>query len=326
MNVLVTGGAGYIGSHAVMALAEAGHTPIVLDSLEKGHPESVAEAELIHGNVMDHDLVSRVCQQFDIDAVMHFAAFIEVGESMAEPMKYFSNNTMAVMSLLKTIQENGVKFFIFSSTAAVYGQPQHVPITESEPKQPINVYGHSKLMVEQTCEWLSKLTDFRYSALRYFNACGAHPSARIGEAHKPESHLIPLILQVPLGQRKAISIYGDDYDTPDGTCIRDYIHVWDLALAHVKAMEYLANGGESSAFNLGTGNSYSVKEIIDCARKVTGHAIPSDTMPRRPGDPARLVADPSRAQETLGWKATMSGIDEIVDSAWRWHSSHPHGY
>ncbi len=189
MNVLVTGGAGYIGSHAVMALAEAGHTPIVLDSLEKGHPESVAEAELIHGNVMDHDLVSRVCQQFNIDAVMHFAAFIEVGESMAEPMKYFSNNTMAVMSLLKTIQENGVNIFIFSSTAAVYGQPQHVPITESEPKQPINVYGHSKLMVEQACEWLSRLTDFRYSALRYFNACGAHPSGRIGEAHKPESHL-----------------------------------------------------------------------------------------------------------------------------------------
>lgn len=326
MKVLVAGGAGYIGSHAVRALLDAGHTPIVLDSLENGHAEAVPDAELIHGNVMDHELVSRVCRQFSIDAVMHFAAYIEVGESMADPMRYFANNTMAVMSLLKTMRANGIETFIFSSTAAVYGQPERVPITEDEPKKPINVYGHSKWMVEEACGWLAKLTGFRYAALRYFNACGAHPSGLIGEDHKPESHLIPLILQVPLGKRESIAIYGEDYDTPDGTCVRDYIHVCDLASAHVAAMEHLARGGESGAFNLGTGHGYSVREIIDCARRVTGHPVPATVAPRRAGDPARLVADPGKAAKVLGWKAKGSDLESIVTSAWRWHSSHPNGY
>ena len=275
MNVLVAGGAGYIGSHAVVALLEAGHTPIVLDTLENGHAESVPDAELICGNVMDHELVSRVCRQFSIEAVIDFAAYSDIGESMVDPMRYFANNSMAVMSLLKTMHESGVETFIFSSTAAVYGQPERVPIAEDELKKPINVYGHSKVVVEDVCEWLAKLTGFRYVALRYFNACGAHPSGTIGEDHKPESHLIPLILQVPLGKREGISICGEDYDTPDGTCIRDYVHVCDLASAHVKALEHLVRGGESGKFNLGAGRGYSVREIIECARKVTGHAIPA---------------------------------------------------
>lgn len=326
MNVLVTGGAGYIGSHAALALLEAGHSPVVLDSLEHGHAEAVLDAELIHGNVLDHELVSRAIRQFGIEAVMHFAAYIEVGESMADPMKYFANNTMSVLSLLKTMLENGVARFVFSSTAAVYGQPETVPVAEDSPLRPLSVYGHSKLMVEQACSWLARQTGFRYAALRYFNACGAHPSGRIGEDHRPESHLVPLVLQAALGKRDGVSIFGDDYDTPDGTCVRDYVHVWDLARAHVKAMERLVGGGASGAFNLGTGGGFSVREIIDCARRVTGRAIPATVEPRRPGDPAILVADPGRAAAELGWKAENSGLDAIMSTAWNWHSRHPEGY
>lgn len=326
MNVLVAGGAGYIGSHTVVALLEAGHVPIVLDSLENGHSEAVVEAELIYGNVLDHELVSRVCRQFEIEAVMNFAAYIEVGESMSEPMKYYANNTMAVLSLLKTIQENGVERFIFSSTAAVYGQPEKIPIAETAPTLPVNVYGHSKLMVEEALSWLAKQGKLQYAALRYFNACGAHPSGRIGEDHRPESHLIPLILRVALGKMEHISIFGDDYDTPDGTCIRDYVHVCDIAKAHVRALEYLERGGESGSFNLGSGGGFSVREVIEAARKVTGHPIPEKILPRRPGDPASLVADPGRAGKTFGWKTRQSTLDEIMSTAWAWHSSHPDGY
>lgn len=326
MNVLVAGGAGYIGSHTVLALQESGHTPVVLDSLENGHAEAVVDAELIHGNVLDHELVSRVCRQFSIEAVMHFAAYIEVGESMADPMKYYANNTMAVLSLLKTLQDNGIDRFIFSSTAAVYGQPEIVPIPEDAPTNPINVYGHSKLMVEQAMSWLARQGTLKYAALRYFNACGAHSSGRIGEDHRPESHLIPLILGAALGKREKILIFGDDYDTPDGTCIRDYVHVEDIADAHVKALEQLAAGGESGSYNLGSGRGFSVREVVDAARKVTGKPIPEEIVPRRPGDPAVLVASSALAQERLGWRTRHSDLDTIVSSAWNWYVNHPDGY
>ncbi len=326
MNVLVAGGAGYIGSHTVVALIEAGHTPIVLDSLENGHAEAVSNAELICGNVLDHELVSRVCQQFDIEAVMNFAAYIEVGESMNEPMKYYANNTMSVLSLLKTISENDIQYFIFSSTAAVYGQPEIVPIPENAPTRPVNVYGHSKLLVEETLSWLSKLDKMRYAALRYFNACGALAAGGIGEDHRPESHLIPLILKVALGQSDHIKIFGNDYNTPDGTCIRDYVHVSDIARAHVKALDHLAAGGDSGSFNLGTGKGFSVREVVEAARRVTGHPIPESVIPRRAGDPAMLVADPGRSNQTLGWQATESSLDHILATAWTWHSNHPNGY
>lgn len=257
---------------------------------------------------------------------MHFAAYIEVGESMVDPLRYYINNSMSTLAFIRNLVEGGVKTLIFSSTAAVYGQPEKTPITEDTQKIPVNVYGHSKLLVEEALTWLSRQSDFRYAALRYFNACGAHPSGLIGEDHRPESHLIPLILQVPLGKRERVSIYGEDYDTPDGTCVRDYIHVTDLARAHIRAMEYLSSGGESGSFNLGTGQGYSVREIIDCARRITSHPIPADSVARREGDPPRLVADPSRAKAVLNWQAEASSLESIVASAWKWHSGHPRGY
>lgn len=326
MNVLVAGGAGYIGSHTVMNLLEAGHKPVALDSLEHGHAAAVPDAPLVRGNVLDSELVARVCREHHIEAVMHFAAYIEVGESMTQPMRYYANNTMAVLSLLKTMQEQGVNRFIFSSTAAVYGQPEHVPIPEDAPKAPINVYGHTKLLIEEACGWLVRQGGLHFAALRYFNACGAHASGRIGEDHRPESHLIPIILQTALGKRDSIAIFGDDYATPDGTCIRDYVHVSDIARAHVMALEYLAKDGASGAFNLGTGQGYSVREVVDMARKVTGKAIPAEIRPRRAGDPARLIADPRKAEQAFGWKTQTSDLETIVSSAWSWHSRHPNGY
>lgn len=326
MNVLVTGGAGYIGSHAVAALREQGHTPVVLDTLEGGNRAAVGDAELIVGDVADRELVAKALQEFNIEAVMHFAAYIEVGESMSDPVKYYANNTLASLHLLQTMIACNVKRFIFSSTAAVYGEPDVCPIPEDAAKQPINVYGHSKLQTEETCAWLSSQTDFQYVALRYFNACGAHPSGTIGEARKHESHLIPLILQVPLGKRESIKIFGTDYSTPDGTCVRDYIHVTDLADAHIKAMEYLADGGASTALNLGTGEGYSVREIIEASRKVTGHAIPAVEEPRRPGDPPRLIAKANQAQTLLNWRPTQSDLETIVQTAWAFQKSHPDGF
>ncbi len=326
MNVLVTGGAGYVGSHAVAALRRAGHTPVVIDTLELGHAAAVRGAELVIGNIADEELVARVLEEFRIDCVMHFAAYAEVGESMAEPMKYYANNTMATLRLLETMLRGGVTRFVFSSTAATYGEPAAMPIDEEAPKAPINVYGHSKLQTEETCAWLSRQADFRYVAFRYFNACGAHPEEPIGEAHEPESHLIPLVLRVPLGQRESIRIFGTDYPTPDGTCVRDYIHVSDLADAHVKGIAYLEQGGESGAMNLGTGSGYSVRQIIEVAREVTGHAIPAEEVARRPGDPPELVAEAEKAKTLLGWTPARSDLKTIIASAWKWHREHPRGY
>lgn len=326
MNVLVTGGAGYVGSHAVAALAEAGHSPVVIDTLELGHRAALRGAELVLGDVADEPLVRKVLQEFSVECVMHFAAYAEVGESMSHPVKYYANNTLATLHLLRAMSACGVRKFIFSSTAATYGEPDTVPISEDVSKQPINVYGHSKLQTEEQCAWLSRQSDFRYVALRYFNACGAHRSGEIGEDHRPESHLIPLVLQVPLGKRKAIKVFGSDYPTPDGTCVRDYIHVSDLASAHVKAMEYLLGGGESRAMNLGTGAGYSVRQIIETARKVTGREIAEEEAPRRPGDPPTLVAAADRAREVLGWRPVESDLETIIASAWQWHSRNPDGY
>ncbi len=326
MNVLVTGGAGYIGSHALRALRAAGHIPIVLDTLENGYRQAVGQEELICADVADSEVVSRALREFAIEIVMHFAAYIEVGESMRTPMKYYRNNLLGTTALLAAMAEAGVRRFIFSSTAAVYGEPEEIPIPETAPCRPVNVYGHAKAQVEEICAWLSRQTDFRYVALRYFNAAGAHPSAEIGEAHKPESHLIPLVLQVALGQRPAVQIFGADYPTPDGTCIRDYIHVCDLVEAHVRAIDYLDSGGPSVAINLGTGQGYSVRHIIEMAREVTGHPIPAEMAPRRPGDPPQLVARVEKASQLLGWQPRQSDLRTIVASAWQWHSRHPQGY
>ncbi|MBN2711475.1 MAG: UDP-glucose 4-epimerase GalE [Planctomycetes bacterium] len=326
MNVLVAGGAGYVGSHAVAALQESGHTPIVLDTLELGHREACRDAELVVGDTADYDLVTHVLKEFEIDTVMHFAAYSRVGESMEEPLKYYINNVVGTLKLIQAMMDTGVKRFIFSSTAATYGEPEKMPIEESITKCPINVYGHSKLEVEEACQWLSKTSDFKYVAFRYFNACGAHKSGEVGEDHEVETHLIPLILQVPMGKREAISIFGTDYDTPDGTCIRDYIHVSDLADAHVRGIDYLVKGGESGAMNLGTGSGYSVRQIIDAARKVTGQEIKAVEAPRRAGDPSELVARADKANNALGWKPVQSDLETIIGSAWLWHKNHPNGY
>jgi len=326
MRVLVTGGAGYVGSHAVQALIESGHTAIVLDTLECGHKEAVLDAELIVGNVNDTKLVTGILNERKIDCVMHFAASAEVGESMENPMKYYLNNTASTLSLLSSMISCGVYHFIFSSTAATYGEPNITPIPEDLQKQPVNVYGHSKLQTEEQCAWLSKLTKFRYIAFRYFNACGAHPTKPIGEAHQPESHLIPIVLQVPLGKRESVKIMGTDYSTHDGTCIRDYIHVCDLANAHVIGMEYLINGGKSDAFNLGTCQGYSVREIIETARQVTGLPIRADDAPRRAGDPPFLVAKSDKAKSVLGWSPRCSDLKTILSTAWKWHREHPNGF
>ena len=261
-----------------------------------------------------------------IDAVIHFAAFSLVGESVTDPLKYYENNLYGTKVLLKAMIDNGVNKIVFSSTAATYGEPENIPILEDDRTCPTNPYGETKLAMEKMMKWSANAYGLKYVSLRYFNACGAHKSARIGEAHNPESHLIPLVLQVPNGKRESVSIYGTDYDTPDGTCIRDYIHVTDLAKAHILAVEYLMKGGESNVFNLGNGVGYSVREVIETARRVTGHPIPAVEIPRRAGDPARLVASGEKAKEILGWKPEITELEDIIRSAWAWHSSHPNGY
>ncbi|ASJ21192.1 UDP-glucose 4-epimerase GalE [Brachyspira hampsonii] len=327
MAVLVCGGAGYIGSHVVNELLKQNIETVIIDSLEYGHKDAIKDCKnFYHGNIGDSDLLDKIFKSHDIDSVMHLCAYIEVGESVQNPAKYYYNNVSNSINLLNAMLKAKVKNFIFSSTAAVYGEPEKIPLEEDCRKEPTNPYGDSKLALEKILSWYSKAYDFNYVALRYFNASGAHPDGHIGEDHKPESHLIPLILQVPLGKRDSIKIFGDDYPTPDGTCLRDYIHVCDLALAHIAAMNYLKNGGKSVSCNLGNGNGFSVKEVIEVARKVTGHPIPAEVCPRRAGDSSELIASSKRAKEVLGWTPTIDSLETIVQTAWNWHKNHPNGY
>jgi UDP-glucose 4-epimerase len=325
MNILVTGGAGYVGSNAARLLARAGHDVWVYDNLSLGHRQAVAEGRLIVGELADGARLQEVLRQKQIDAVMHFAAFALVGESVTDPAKYYQNNVAASLSLLEAMRAAGVKQIVFSSTTATYGAPQRVPITEDEPQQPINPYGFAKLVIERALADYAQAYGFAYAALRYFNAAGASPDGDLGEDHTPESHLIPLVLQVALGQRERITIFGNDYPTPDGTCIRDYVHVDDLGAAHLLALERL-RPGKGLALNLGTGRGHSVRQVIDACRKITGHPIPETIGPRRPGDPPELVADATRARVQLGWVPRYSDLDTIVETAWRWHRAHPRGY
>lgn len=325
MKVLVTGGAGYIGSHAVRQLAQAGHDVWVYDNLSLGHRAAVPTGRLIEGELMDRPRIEAALGEQRIEAVMHFAAFAAVGESVADPAKYYQNNVVASLNLLEAMRAADVRKIVFSSTTATYGVPERIPITEDEPQKPINPYGFGKLVIEHALADYAAAYGFAYAALRYFNAAGASPSGQIGEDHDPETHLIPIVLQVALGQRSHITVLGDDYPTPDGTCIRDYIHVDDLGRAHVAALQRLQEG-EGLRLNLGTGRGYSVREVIDACRRVTGHAIPAEIGPRRPGDPPELVADSSRAQRELDWKCEYNDIESIVRTAWNWHASHPRGY
>lgn len=326
MVVLVIGGAGYIGSHNVRALLDRGDEVVVLDNLATGHRQAVdRRAVFVEGDLRSDADLDAVFTAHSIDAVMHFAAFSLVGESMKKPLDYFDNNVGGMMALLRAMVRHGVDRLVFSSTAAVYGEPERVPIQEDDRKEPTNPYGESKLAMERIMRWTHEAHGVRSVILRYFNVGGAAEDATIGEAHNPESHLIPLILQVPLGKRDHVSIFGTDYPTPDGTCIRDYLHVEDLADAHLRALDHLAKGGDSLVCNLGNGHGFSVLEMVETARRVTGHPLPATVEARRPGDPARLVASADRAFRELGWKAKR-GIEEIVASAWKWHSTHPNGF
>lgn len=327
MTILVLGGAGYIGSHTVYALIEKGVDVVVIDNMETGHIEAVHEkARFYKGDIRDRAFVDSVLDKEKIDAVIHFAANSLVGESMVNPLKYYDNNVNGTKVLLQSMVAHGLDKIVFSSTAATYGEPEKVPILETDRTEPTNTYGETKLAMEKMFKWTDRAHGLKYVSLRYFNACGAHISGKIGEAHSPETHLIPLILQVPLGQREYISIFGDDYDTSDGTCIRDYIHVTDLAQAHILAVDYLMKGNESNIFNLGNGVGFTVKEVIDTARKVTGHEIPARIAERRAGDPARLIASSDKARQVLLWKPEHADLEEIISTAWNWHKNHPNGY
>ena len=327
MAILVLGGAGYIGSHTVYELIEAGRDVVGADNLQTGFREAVhPKARFYHIDIRDRGQVDALLEKENIEGVIHFAACSQVGESMTLPLKYYDNNLSGTTVLLQSMVAHGVDKIVFSSTAATYGEPEQVPIRESDRTEPTNCYGETKLAMEKMMRWTGRAHGLRYVALRYFNACGAHPSGVIGEAHDPETHLIPLILQVPNGKREKISIFGEDYPTKDGTCVRDYIHVMDLAQAHVLALDYLMRGGESDVFNLGNGVGFTVKEVIDVARKVTGHAIPAEACPRRAGDPAQLVASSEKAKTILGWKPQYADLETIVASAWNWHKSHPRGF
>jgi len=319
VSVLVTGGAGYIGSHACKALSASGFNPVTFDSLEHGRRSAVRWGPFVHGEVGDTQLLSRTVREYRIEAVIHFAAYAYVGESMHAPERYFRNNVAGTLSLLDAVRANSVEHIVFSSTCATYGLPDSVPIDEAHPQRPVNPYGESKLFLERALHWYGMAHGLRYMALRYFNAAGADSDGEIGECHDPETHLIPSVIEAALGKREVIEIYGTDYPTPDGTAIRDYIHVTDLADAHVRALRYLRANGESSYLNLGTGNGYSVREVVDAVSACAGRPIPVRECARRPGDPPVLVADASRARRVLDWEPRYSGLETIVATAWQWH-------
>jgi UDP-glucose 4-epimerase len=325
MGVLVTGGAGYIGSVAVEDLKSRGEAVVVLDNLVYGHREAVADGvPFYEGNIGDKDLIKKIAAEHKIDACMHYSAYAYVGESVEQPAKYYQNNFVETLHLLDALRENGVSKFIFSSTCATYGVPQRIPIDEQHPQWPINPYGWSKLMVERALDSYDEAYGLKYVALRYFNAAGA--SERCGEDHDPETHLIPLVLKAAIGKIPKVSIFGYDYDTPDGTAVRDYIHISDLSAAHLLALDHLRAEKDSQFINLGNGNGYSVKQVIDTAKKVTGRNIPVEVAPRRAGDPPQLVGDSRKAREVLGWKPQFPELDKIIESAWNWHQTHPDGY
>ena len=325
-TILVCGGAGYIGSHMVAELLENNNEVVVLDSLVKGHKEALLGGKLYVGDLRDRKILDKVFTENKIDAVIDFAAFSLVGESMTEPLKYFNNNVYGTISLLEAMRDYNVKYIVFSSTAATYGEPEVVPIAENSKTVPTNAYGESKLLVEKILRWCDHAYGIKYTTLRYFNAAGAHISGKIGEDHSPETHLIPIILDVALGNREKIMMFGDDYDTKDGTCVRDYIHVSDLASAHSLALKRLMNGGDSAIYNLGNGTGFTVKEMVEIARKVTGHPIPAEVAERRAGDPAVLIASSKKAMDELGWKPKYADVETIISTAWNWHKNHPNGY
>ena len=325
-KVLIIGGAGYIGSHMCKYLANHGYTPVVLDNLIYGHREAVKWGPFIEGSMADAPLLKQIFSEHEIAAVMHFAAFCYVGESVTEPAKYYQNNVAATLTLLQTMVEQRVNNFIFSSSCATYGEPVEIPMTEDHPKNPINPYGRTKLMVEQILEDFREAYGLKSTSLRYFNAAWADPEGELGEDHRPDTHLIPLVLQTALRQREAINIFGDDYPTKDGTCIRDYIHIEDLSQAHLLALEKLFKGEPGDQYNLGNGDGHSVKEVIETAREVTGKTIPAQVTERRAGDPAVLISSSEKAFKELGWKPQYPDLNDIIATAWRWHSSNPNGY
>ena len=325
--ILVCGGAGYIGSHAVRQLIDKGEEVIIVDNLETGHEDAIhPKAKFYKVDIRDEKSLNKVFEENKIDEVIHFAANSLVGESMTNPLKYFNNNVHGTEVLLKFMVAHDVNKIVFSSTAATYGEPKNIPILESDETNPTNAYGETKLCMEKMMKWADKAHGVKYISLRYFNVAGAHVSGEIGEDHNPETHLIPLILQVPLGKREFISIFGDDYETHDGTCIRDYIHVTDLADAHILAVHKLREGSESNIYNLGSGNGFTVKEMIEAARKVTEHEIPAKVCERRSGDPAKLVASSEKARRELGWNPKYENVEDMISSAWNWHKNHPNGF
>lgn len=326
-NILVTGGAGYIGSHAVRRLQKAGHSVVVLDNLSYGHREAIpTDVPFYQVDLFETDRIEEILRKHEIQAVMHFAALISVGESVQKPLLYYRNNTAGAMSLLEAMERVGVKRFVFSSTAATYGEPEETPIYETTKQLPINPYGRSKWFVEQVLRDIAAADpEFGFVAFRYFNVAGASGDGTIGEDHQPETHLIPLVLFAAMGKREKITVFGADYPTPDGTCIRDYVHVEDLVDAHVLGVEALKDG-DARFYNLGIGRGYSVREILDAAAKATGKEIPTEYGQRREGDPARLYADSALVQKELGWKPQHTDVEEVIDSAWRWHTTHPNGY
>ncbi len=326
MAILVTGGAGYIGSHTVRELLDHGEEVVVVDNLQKGHRGALSGGKFYECDLRDEAGLAKVFAENDISAVVHFAADSLVGESVTDPLKYYNNNMVSALRLVGQMVKSGVKKIVFSSTAATYGEPENTPILESDRTLPTNPYGETKLAIERMLKWADGAYGVKFVALRYFNAAGAHVDGTIGEDHTPESHLIPIVLQTALGQREAISIFGGDYPTPDGTCIRDYIHVTDLADAHLCALRYLDGGGMSDVFNLGNGTGFSVKQVVETARRVTGREIKEVVSDRRAGDPAVLVASSEKARKVLGWQPQYDSLDTIIETAWRWHEAHPNGY